>query len=198
MEINEKFIKANEFLQYNISNNKIPKKIYGFRDVMHKEDAIKMYLEAGVSPIIIKEKFCEYFWAIYFKDYYSSKLSLKESQERSRVAPSDFGMQSIEYLKFMKEFWEKERLSIEKLLLSNLTDNKLSEDEMEKVVQKIFETIKSQDEKIIAKCKAMERYINLSKLSQIKEKILGKAPQKIDFESISIEKIDTLYGGKKK
>ena len=198
MQSNEKFIKANKKLADCSRYSNLSERIDEFRGKMFEKEIIKMFLDAGVSPVILEQKFCEFFWTTRFQSSYSSRLNVKESQERSGVAPSDFGLYSKEELKFKKNFWEKERLSIEKILLSNLSDKELTEEEKEEISNKIFETMKSQDKKVIATCKAIERYATLSKLGQIKEKLLRKNPQKINFDSMPTEKIDTLYGGKKK
>lgn len=198
MENNEKFIKANERLETCARHGYLDRQIDEFRGKLHEIELIKMYLDAGVSPMILEQKFCEYFWATFLKLRYHNNVNLKEAEEYAGVAPIDYGLNSIEYLKSRRIFWQNECFAIERTLLTNVSDKELTQEEKEKLSKKIYETLKLQDKKIIAKYNAIDRYFGLTKLNQLKENIQRKNPQKINFNSMSVEEIDNLYRGKKK
>lgn len=199
MENNEKFIKADKLLELSVNHSYLIREIDQFRGKLNEVEFIKLYLEAGVSPILLQERLCEYFWTTVFKLHYHSEVLFKEAQEFARVAPSDFGLVSVEYLKSRRTFWQNECYSIEKALLSTcVSKSQFLDEEIEELSKKIFKNMQLQDKKIIARCKALDRYDKLSRLNQLKENIKRKNPKKINFDSMSIEEIENLYSGKKK
>ena len=198
MEKEKKLKEAISSLEYIVEEPYIQKDIERLRGKLAEEKTISNLLGIGVDSDVLKQTFCNYFWAKFYKIRYENKIKYHKAGEKAGV-PTLLYPIDYKYLESRVLYWESECKRIENMYITSISKNKeeISEETKQKVIAEIIKQTSKKDKKVIASYQAIDRYSSLTSLKKIKENVKRNNPSKINFDAMTIDEINSLYENKK-